>query len=143
MPQQLGWNSRGGAFAKVAVYGKVYQLYLCKTSRSFVDWRYFLHCWRGGVNSNSQRKRKHKMMFFCLYRPSAIYARRPVIAKTAACYNAQHHSPPLLPQFQRECEQTTSNSISSRGNDIICKVRSHKTGQCQSRTFWRLSALKG
>ena len=43
------WDSRGGVFAKVAVR-LAYQLDLGKTS--FVEWRYFIHCWRGGVNSN-------------------------------------------------------------------------------------------
>ena len=31
---------------------------------------------------------------------SAFYASRPVVAKTAACYDAQHPSPPLLLQVR-------------------------------------------
>ena len=45
--------------------------------------------------SNSQWKRYFR------YSLSAIYARRPVVAKTAACYDAQYPSLPLLLQFLR------------------------------------------
>jgi len=45
-------------------------------------------------------KRRHDKPFYS-YRLSAFYASRPIVVKTAACYDAQHPSPALLLQLQR------------------------------------------
>ena len=56
-------------------------------------------------------------VLFQAYRSSAIYARRPIIAKTAACYDVQHRL--YYYNFREsENEQTASNGISSHENGI-------------------------
>ena len=98
--QGAGSKGRSDCQGSHAVYVP-YALDLCETSHSFAEWRYLLHCWRGEVLRNLQRKRYYKTKARYSCRSSAIYVRRPVDAKTATCYDAQYPSPPLSLQFQR------------------------------------------
>jgi len=72
--------------------------------RNPLKWRYLLHYWRGRVHSTQHKKQK----FFCiqalftlanLLMPKQLS--KPVDAKTASCYDAQHPSPALSLHFQR------------------------------------------
>ena len=85
----------------------------------------------------SNHKTKIRYKFFYLFRSRAIYARRPVVAKTAACYDTEYPSPPLLLQFQREWEQTTSKMIWSLwGEPERVNVLSWRTNHA-----WQLGLL--